>query len=112
MASNIADAQANWMRGDLGSKAVVDLPECAPLPNLSFFRRFRHAATSMESRLQAAGLIRYARGQLTVLDRKRLEAASCACYGALRLNYQKHVGKIGRFAPEPSQQAPQKPSAK
>lgn len=30
--------------------------------------------------LQAAGLIRYKRGRLTILDRARLEDASCECY--------------------------------
>ena len=34
--------------------------------------------------LQRAGLIRYARGRLTVLDRPGLEAASCECHGAIR----------------------------
>jgi CRP-like cAMP-binding protein len=30
--------------------------------------------------LQSAGLIEYHRGQVTVLDREKLEAASCECY--------------------------------
>ena len=34
--------------------------------------------------LQRAGLVRYARGRLTVLDRPGLEAASCECYAAIR----------------------------
>ena len=32
--------------------------------------------------LQRKGLITYKRGQLTVVDRKRLELASCECYRA------------------------------
>jgi CRP-like cAMP-binding protein len=32
--------------------------------------------------LQSAGLIEYRRGLLTVVDRKKLEAASCECYRA------------------------------
>lgn len=32
--------------------------------------------------LQKAGLIRYARGRVTILDRGGLEDASCECYGA------------------------------
>lgn len=34
--------------------------------------------------LQRAGLIRYASGRITVLDRTSLEAASCECYEAVR----------------------------
>jgi len=34
--------------------------------------------------LQAAGLIRYHRGQVTVIDRPGLEAVSCECYGVIK----------------------------
>jgi hypothetical protein len=34
--------------------------------------------------LQKVGLIRYERGQITVMDRLGLEAAACECYGAMR----------------------------
>lgn len=33
--------------------------------------------------LQSAGLIRYTRGRITVLDRQRLEEAACECYRGL-----------------------------
>jgi len=33
--------------------------------------------------LQRAGCIRYSRGKITILNRKRLAAASCECYGSL-----------------------------
>jgi len=42
----------------------------------------RERLTEAASRLQAAGLIRYSRGRITVLDRPRLEQASCECYGS------------------------------
>lgn len=34
--------------------------------------------------LQAAGLIRYHRGRVTVIDRPGLEAVSCECYGVIK----------------------------
>ena len=40
----------------------------------------RSTVTVAASRLQQAGLIRYRRGILTVVDRARLEAAACECY--------------------------------
>ena len=39
--------------------------------------------------LQTAGLIRYSRGLVTVLDRMGLENASCACYGMLRRQFER-----------------------
>lgn len=42
--------------------------------------------------LQDSGLIRYRRGELTVLDRKGLEAAACDCYAADRKAYAGMMG--------------------
>ena len=40
----------------------------------------RPTVTIVASTLQRAGLITYHRGQLTIVDREKLEAASCECY--------------------------------
>jgi len=39
--------------------------------------------------LQDDGIIRNARGRLTVLDRAKLEKASCECYGAVARHYER-----------------------
>jgi hypothetical protein len=40
----------------------------------------RPAVTLAAGALQNAGLIRYSRGRITIVDRARLEEASCECY--------------------------------
>jgi CRP-like cAMP-binding protein len=45
--------------------------------------------------LQGQGLISYHRGHRKVLDRERLEAASCECYGIVRAEFERLLG-IGR----------------
>jgi CRP-like cAMP-binding protein len=40
----------------------------------------RSGITMAANRLQKSGLIRYQRGQLSILDRRGMEATSCACY--------------------------------
>jgi hypothetical protein len=36
--------------------------------------------TLLAGKLQQDGIIRYSRGHIEILDRARLEAASCECY--------------------------------
>ena len=40
----------------------------------------RSGVTLASITLQDAGLIKYSRGKITILDRRKLEAASCECY--------------------------------
>jgi len=47
----------------------------------------RVGVTAAASALQREGLIEYTRGELTVLNRKGLEAAACSCYAADRQTY-------------------------
>jgi len=44
----------------------------------------REGVTEAAGHLQAAGLIHYSRGHITVLDRPKLEARVCECYAAVR----------------------------
>lgn len=47
----------------------------------------RAGVTNAASALRRRGLIRYGRGDLTVLDRSGLQAAACACYAANQEDY-------------------------
>lgn len=55
----------------------------------------RASVTVAAGMLQKAGIIRYSRGRITVLDRAALEAASCECYRLVRDRYEKTVGVPG-----------------
>ena len=49
----------------------------------------REGVTEGALKLQAAGLIRYARGHITVLDRAGLEARTCECYAVVKKEYDR-----------------------
>jgi CRP-like cAMP-binding protein len=49
----------------------------------------REGVTEAALKLQAAGLIRYARGRITVLDRPGLEARTCECYAVVKREYDR-----------------------
>jgi CRP-like cAMP-binding protein len=44
----------------------------------------REGVTEAAGKLQAAGIIRYSRGHIAVLDRPALEAQACECYAVVR----------------------------
>ena len=47
----------------------------------------REGVTEAAGQLQKAGLIRYQRGHITVLDRDGLEARTCECYAVVKKEY-------------------------
>lgn len=49
----------------------------------------RSGVSVAASALQDAGLIRYSRGAIRVLDRDGLEAAACECYGIVRRHFDR-----------------------
>jgi CRP-like cAMP-binding protein len=49
----------------------------------------RVGVTEAAGRLQRAGLIRYRRGRITVLDRNTLEQRACECYAAVTREYDR-----------------------
>lgn len=49
----------------------------------------REGVTEAAGRLQKAGLIRYSRGHIVVLDRPKLEARVCECYAVVKKEYDR-----------------------
>lgn len=49
----------------------------------------RPSVSEAAASLQRVGLIRYVRGQMTILDRPALEARSCECYGIVRREFER-----------------------
>jgi CRP-like cAMP-binding protein len=49
----------------------------------------REGVTESAVKLQSAGLIRYARGHITVLDRPALELRTCECYAVVKREYDR-----------------------
>jgi hypothetical protein len=49
----------------------------------------REGVTEAAGKLQDAGIIEYRRGRITVLDRPRLEQASCECYPVVKKEFDR-----------------------
>jgi len=49
----------------------------------------REGVTEAAGHLQAAGLIHYSRGRITVVDRPKLEARVCECYAVVKREYER-----------------------
>jgi hypothetical protein len=54
----------------------------------------REGVTEAASKLQAAGLINYSRGKITVLDRAKLEARVCECYAVVKREYDRLLPEL------------------
>jgi CRP-like cAMP-binding protein len=54
----------------------------------------REGVTGGALKLQKAGLIRYARGRITALDRSGLEERSCECYSVVKEEYDRLLPDI------------------
>ena len=69
--------------------------DCLPLTQqyLAFMLGVRRAGVSVAAEsLQRAGLIRYQRGKIMVVDRDRLEEVACPCYRINRDNFRQMLG--------------------
>jgi CRP-like cAMP-binding protein len=49
----------------------------------------REGVTEAAGNLQAAGLIQYSRGRITILDRTKLEQRVCECYGVVKKEFDR-----------------------
>jgi CRP-like cAMP-binding protein len=52
----------------------------------------RPSVTVVAGMLQQAGLVRYSRGRITIVNREGLEAASCECYRRVKAEHERLVG--------------------
>ncbi len=59
----------------------------------------REGVTEAAGNLQRAGLIRYSRGHIDVLDRPGLEKAVCECYGVVKVEFDRLLSDIPRLDP-------------
>ncbi len=53
----------------------------------------RTGVTAAASALQRAGIIRYTRGNVTIIDRRALERRSCECYGVSKKEFDRLLGE-------------------
>ena len=59
----------------------------------------REGVTVAAGHLQDAGVIRYQRGHITVLDRTKLEQRTCECYAVVKKEYDRLLGQGLQTAP-------------
>ncbi len=59
----------------------------------------REGVTEAAGKLQEAGLIRYSRGRITVLDRPGLEKRVCECYAVVKSECDRLLSDIPRGDP-------------
>jgi Mn-dependent DtxR family transcriptional regulator len=52
----------------------------------------RETVTLVARRLQAAGVIRYTQGHITIVDRQGLAARVCECYAVVQNEFERLLG--------------------
>ena len=56
----------------------------------------RTSVTAVAHTLQEAGLIKYARGKIQIVNAKKLQESACECYGSVKAHYQRLIGTVPR----------------
>jgi Mn-dependent DtxR family transcriptional regulator len=59
----------------------------------------REGVTDAAGKLQRAGLIRYSRGRIEVLDRQGLEKAVCECYAVVKEEFDRLLSDVPKGDP-------------
>ena len=54
----------------------------------------RTSVTAVAKALQEAGLIKYARGKIRIVDAKAMQKTTCECYGSVKTLYEKLIGPL------------------
>jgi Mn-dependent DtxR family transcriptional regulator len=49
----------------------------------------REGVTEAAGKLQAAGIIKYRRGRIRIVERARLESRACECYAVVKNSYNR-----------------------
>jgi CRP-like cAMP-binding protein len=71
----------------------------------------REGVTEAAGHLQAAGLIRYSRGKITVLDRPKLEDRVCECYAVVKREYDRLLPYMTAMPKAPPDTGSERPSS-
>ncbi|MES2502933.1 MAG: Crp/Fnr family transcriptional regulator [Pseudomonadota bacterium] len=58
----------------------------------------REGVTEAAKKLQEAGLIKYSRGKITVIDRPELEVLCCECYGVVKQEFDRLLPSLHGIA--------------
>ena len=56
----------------------------------------RTSVTAVAHTLQEAGLIKYARGKIQIVNAKKLQENACECYGSVKAHYERLIGTVPR----------------
>jgi CRP-like cAMP-binding protein len=66
---------------------------------LAFMLGVRPAGVAVAMRaFQDAGMVRYSRGRVELVDRTKLEAAACDCYGVVRASFERLLPRLASTA--------------
>jgi Mn-dependent DtxR family transcriptional regulator len=60
----------------------------------------REGVTEAAGTLRRAGIIRYSRGRITVLDRRRLEQEVCECYSVVKREFDRLLAEPPPTTPD------------